>query len=117
MPPFILLPSFLAMNLAKKIVHPFIRAWIKCTCYFYFEKILVKGQSNIPDDGPVILASNHPNSFLDGLVLTAYYKKPIYYLARGDVFSSPFVSFFLRFLNIVPIFRREEGAENFPKNE
>jgi|GEM_PF-931542 1-acyl-sn-glycerol-3-phosphate acyltransferase len=117
MPPFILTPSFSAMNLAKKIVHPFIRAWIKCTCYFYFEKIIVKGQSNIPDDGPVILASNHPNSFLDGLVLTAYYKKPIYYLARGDVFSSPFVSFFLRFLNIVPIFRREEGAENFPKNE
>ena len=117
MPPFILLPSFSAMNLLKKIVHPIIRTWIKCTCYFYFEKIIVKGQENIPDEGPVILASNHPNSFLDGLVLTAYYKKPIYYLARGDVFSSSFVSSLLRFLNIVPIFRREEGAENFPKNE
>ncbi len=105
------------MNLAKKIVHPVIRAWLRCTAYFFFEKVIVTGKQNIPEDGPVILASNHPNSFLDGLLLTCYYKRPIYYLARGDVFSSPFVSALLHAINIVPIYRREEGAEHFPKNE
>ncbi|HTB07574.1 MAG TPA: 1-acyl-sn-glycerol-3-phosphate acyltransferase [Bacteroidia bacterium] len=71
---------------------------------------------NIKEDGPVILACNHPNSFLDPLAVTTYYKRPIYYIARGDVFVSPFVSALLRFLNIVPIYRREEGVENLSKN-
>jgi len=94
-----------------------LRAWIKCTTYFFFEKVIGSGKENIPADGPVILASNHPNSFLDGLLLTAYYKRPIYYMARGDVFSTPFASALLSFLNIIPIYRKEEGIENLSKND
>ncbi len=105
------------MNTAKKILHPVMRAWIRVTCYFFFDEIHITGQENIPNDGPVIVASNHPDSFLDALLITAFYKRSLHYLARGDVFSSPFVSKILRFLNIVPIFRREEGTENLSKND
>jgi len=101
----------------KNIIHPIFRAWIQCTAYFYFEKVIVSGEENIPDTGPVILASNHPNSFLDPLLITSYYNRPIYYMARGDVFATRLASALLGFLNIIPIYRKEEGAENFPKNE
>ena len=104
------------MNILKTIIHPVLRAWIRSTTWLFFEKVIVKGVENIPATGPVILASNHPNSFLDGLVITSLYKRPIYYLARGDVFVSSFVSSLLGFLNIVPIFRKQEGPENFHKN-
>ena len=104
-------------NLLKNIIHPFFRIWIKCTTYFFFEKVIITGKENIPSSGPVILACNHPDSFLDALLTTAYYKRPIYYLARGDVFSSKLVSSILHFLNIIPIYRKEEGAIHFPKNE
>ena len=104
------------MNTLKKIIHPILRAWIKSTSFLFFEKASLKGLENIQEDGPVILACNHPNSFLDPLAVTTYYKRPIYYIARGDVFVSPFVSALLKFLNIVPIYRREEGVENLSKN-
>jgi 1-acyl-sn-glycerol-3-phosphate acyltransferase len=104
-------------SLFKNIIHPFFRIWIKCTSYFFFEKVIVTGKDNIPSSGPVILACNHPDSFLDALLITAYYKRPIYYLARGDVFSSKFISSILHFLNIIPIYRKEEGVIHFPKNE
>ncbi len=38
-------------------------------------------------------------------------------MVRGDVFISPVISSLLRFVNVIPIYRREEGAEHFPKNE
>jgi 1-acyl-sn-glycerol-3-phosphate acyltransferase len=105
------------MSTLKKIVHPILRAWIKSTSFLFFERAYLKGEENIRGNGPVILACNHPNSFLDALAITSYYKRPIYYIARGDVFTTPFVSAILSFLNIVPIFRREEGVENLSKNE
>lgn len=105
------------MKTAKRILHPVMRLWIKCVTYFFFEDITITGRENILKKGPVILASNHPDAFLDALLLTSYYNKPIYYLARGDVFSGPFVSALLRFMNIVPVFRKEEGTENLSKND
>jgi 1-acyl-sn-glycerol-3-phosphate acyltransferase len=104
-------------NFLKNIFHPLFRIWIRLTTYFFFERVIVTGKENIPANGPIILACNHPDSFLDALLVTAYYERPIYYLARGDVFANKFLSAILGFLNIIPIYRKEEGVINFPKNE
>lgn len=91
---------------------------IRTTASLYFEKVNIKGLENIPQEGPAILACNHPNSFLDALIITVYYRRPIYYIARGDAFKKPFGAKMLGFLNNVPIFRKEEGMKNnLSKNE
>jgi 1-acyl-sn-glycerol-3-phosphate acyltransferase len=103
---------------SKRIIHPIIKLMIRTTASLYFEKVNIKGLENIPQEGPVILACNHPNSFLDALIITVYYKRPIFYIARGDAFKRPFGKKMLSFLNNVPIFRKEEGMkDNLSKNE
>jgi len=37
--------------------------------------------------GPLLLACNHPNSFLDGIILDILFDEPIWALTRGDVFK------------------------------
>ena len=103
-------------SLSKRIVHPILKLMIRTTASLYFEQVNIKGLENIPEEGPVILACNHPNSFLDALIITVYYRRPIYYIARGDAFKKPFGAKVLSFLNNVPIFRKEEGM-NLTKNE
>ncbi len=98
-------------------MHPILKLMIRTTASLYFERITLKGLENIPEEGPVILACNHPNSFLDALIITVYYRRPIYYIARGDAFKKPFGAKVLSFLNNVPIFRKEEGINNMSKNE
>lgn len=100
----------------KNLIHPVIRVMMKITATIYFEKVIVKGKENIPADGPCILACNHPNSFLDALIITVYYEHPIFYLARGDAFKKPLGAKLLRFLNNIPMYRKEEGTENISKN-
>jgi 1-acyl-sn-glycerol-3-phosphate acyltransferase len=66
--------------------------------------------------GPLLLASNHPNSFLDAIILDILFKKPIWSLARGDVFKNNFISSVLTALKMFPVYRVSEGAENLNNN-
>lgn len=75
------------------------------------------GYENIPKTGPFILACNHPNSFLDAMLVGAYTSREIHFLARADVFNSPLKLWILSKLNLIPIYRLQEGAENLEKNK
>ena len=66
--------------------------------------------------GPVLFASNHPNSFLDGMILTTLLHQPLYSLARGDVFKHKRIDRILRNLQLLPIFRTSEGVKNLEHN-
>jgi 1-acyl-sn-glycerol-3-phosphate acyltransferase len=61
--------------------------------------------------GPLLLAANHPNSFLDGVILTTLFDQRIYSLARGDVFRRSRHDKLLRWLGLLPVFRSTEGTE------
>ena len=67
-------------------------------------------------DGPLLLACNHPNSFLDAILLDILFKKPIWSLARGDVFKKPFYIKLLTKLKMLPVYRTSEGVENLETN-
>lgn len=66
--------------------------------------------------GPILFASNHPNSFLDGMILTTLLKEPLYSLARGDAFKNKWINKLLRRLKLLPVYRTSEGVENLEHN-
>ena len=66
--------------------------------------------------GPLLFASNHPNSFLDGIILTTLLDQPLYSLARGDAFKKSWQNILLRQLQLLPVYRTSEGAENLEHN-
>ncbi len=63
-----------------------------------------------------MIAANHPNSFLDAVILATLFKKPIYSLARGDAFANNFYAKILISLKMLPVYRISEGAENLEEN-
>jgi len=66
--------------------------------------------------GPLLIAANHPNSFLDAIILSTLFKRPVYSLARGDAFTKPFYKKLLYSLNMFPVYRISEGVENLENN-
>jgi 1-acyl-sn-glycerol-3-phosphate acyltransferase len=84
----------------------------------YFRKVRITGLENIPVNQPVFFASNHPNGFLDGSILSSLINPPTYILVRGDVFRPSWSNAVLRTLKLIPIFRvidgnaRESVSEN-----
>jgi 1-acyl-sn-glycerol-3-phosphate acyltransferase len=60
--------------------------------------------------------ANHPDSFLDAVILGAYYPRKMNFLARGDVFRKPLFGFLLRSIGMIPIHRAREGREHLHLN-
>lgn len=84
--------------------------------HLYCRQIQIDRPEALLEKGPLLIAANHPNSFLDAIILSTLFKQPIYSLARGDAFTNRFTSALLRSLNILPVYRISEGAENLEQN-
>lgn len=67
--------------------------------------------------GPLLLVANHPNSFLDAIIIAAQFRHPVYFLARGDAFRKPWQRFLLSFLHMIPVYRLSEGRETLLLNK
>lgn len=88
----------------------------KLALYFYCRKIIINKKELLQRDGPLLIAANHPNSFLDAIILATLFNRPVYSLARGDVFINKFYKRLLLSLNMLPVYRISEGAENLEHN-
>lgn len=87
-------------------------------CTFY-KRLQIKNAGYVKAKGPVIIAMNHPNAFMDPVAFSVCaYPPKFMYLARGDVFKPGLASMMLESLGIVPIFRIQDGGkEGLKKND
>lgn len=90
----------------------FTRLAIKVLC----RKIVINDPAVLSRKGPILLAANHPNSFLDSILLDTVFQEPVWALARGDAFRNETHAKLLRQLKIMPVYRTSEGAENLNVN-
>ena len=81
-----------------------------------YRKVSVKGEENIPTDGPVILAPNHCNTLMDALVILRAHRKPTVFGARADMFNNKIVAKIMYFMRILPMVRQRDGLRNVLKN-
>jgi 1-acyl-sn-glycerol-3-phosphate acyltransferase len=82
----------------------------------FCRKIVINDPHILKKKGPLLLACNHPNSFLDAAILADLFKHPVHSLTRGDVFKKPFYAKILAALKMLPVYRTSEGTENLGIN-
>jgi len=82
----------------------------------FCRRVIINKPELLQKKGPVLLACNHPNSFLDAAILADLFAEPVHSLARGDVFKKPLYTKLLESLKIHPIYRTSEGVENLNIN-
>ena len=68
------------------------------------------------EKGPLLIAANHPNSFLDAIIMATLFENPVFSLARGDAFAGKIITKILTTLNMLPVYRVSEGVENLENN-
>jgi 1-acyl-sn-glycerol-3-phosphate acyltransferase len=93
-----------------------IRVYARFAIQIYCRKVVINKPEYLAKKGPLLFAANHPNSFLDGIILTTLFKEEVYSLARGDAFKNKGFNRLLRWLNLLPVYRTSEGTENLTHN-
>lgn len=69
--------------------------------YFRLDRI---GREHVPSSGPVLLAANH-RSFLDPFVIGTLTRRPVYYMAKRELFERPWQAWLLNSLGAFPVDR------------
>lgn len=85
--------------------------WLFCT------DISVKNKFLLKTKGSLFIIANHPNSFLDAIIIGVQYKRRVHFLARGDAFTKRHHRFLLGLLNMIPVYRLREGKQYLHLND
>ena len=86
-----------------------VRGTFQPTFHLYF-RMRRRHRERIPTTGPVILASNH-RSFLDPFLIACLVRRPVYFVAKRELFAHPVIAWILSALGAFPIDRGKQDAE------
>ena len=98
------------------MIYSFLKVVVSIAMKLFCRKIIINKPALLKENGPLLLACNHPNSFLDAVILDILFRQPVYSLARGDVFVNKWVVRILTAFKILPVYRLSEGANNLQTN-
>lgn len=82
----------------------------------YFRRVEVAGVENVPVKSPVIFVLNHPNALVDPAFLLCLAPRRVSFLAKAPLFKIPVLSFFVRALDSLPVYRRQDEGEDVSRN-
>ncbi len=92
------------------MLYPIVRPIARLGLLAFYRKIYLSNAERIPRKEAVILAANHPTAFLEPCILACFLSRPLYFLARGDLFKQGIYASLLKGLNILPVFRLKDGG-------
>ena len=90
---------------------------LRAALWIFCAEINIKNKALLNQKGPLLIIANHPNSFLDAVIIGSNYNRRIHFLARGDVFTKRHHRFLLGLLNMIPVYRIREGKEFLHLND
>src|SRR6202042_3892461 len=88
---------------ANPIAYAIVRILFQPVFHLYFRYTRI-GREHIPRRGPVIIASNH-RSFLDPFVIATMARRPMYYVAKKELFRNRLQGWLLNALGAFPVDR------------
>src|SRR5436309_9210729 len=94
----------------NRAVYWIVRAFVQPAMRIWF-RLERHGRENVPRTGPVILAANH-RSFLDPFVIGVCLRRPVYFVAKQELFSKRWQAWLLNALGAFPVRRGESDEES-----
>ncbi|HEV2770048.1 MAG TPA: 1-acyl-sn-glycerol-3-phosphate acyltransferase, partial [Solirubrobacteraceae bacterium] len=87
--------------ITRALFQPFFHLW------FRMSRI---GREHVPADGPVILAANH-RSFIDPFLIATMVRRPVFFVAKRELFAHRLVAWYLNNLGAFPVDRGKADAD------
>lgn len=94
-----------------------LKQYVRFIDWIIHNKTILTGSQNIPGNKPIVFAPNHQNALSDPMAILLHTKFQPVWLARADLFKKGIITFLLRFLKIMPVYRMRDGKEQLSKND
>ncbi len=90
---------------------------MRITVRVFFRSVHVSGAENIPPKAPILLLSNHPNTFMDPIVIAVFLQRRVHFLAAGKWFNLPLGKWLFPKFNMIPVYRKVDDPTQMKRNE
>jgi len=88
------------------------RFWL----WFFFRSVDVRHPERVPAVGAVLLCINHPNNFIDSLLVGGALRRKVHYLATAGLFRHPLAARLLQACGAIPVYRKQDDPDKMDKN-
>jgi glycerol-3-phosphate O-acyltransferase/dihydroxyacetone phosphate acyltransferase len=83
----------------------------------FFRRIETVNADVVPTGTGVIFVMNHPNGLIDPALVFVALPRKISFLAKSTLFRMPVISFLLRTVEALPLYRKIDAGEDVSKNQ
>lgn len=101
----------------SKLIRRVICALLKLMLRVFFRHIEVAGLERVPDQGAVLFVLNHPNGLVDPVFIFCLTSRDVSFLAKSTLFRMPIISYFVRALDSIPVYRKQDEGEDTSRNQ
>lgn len=98
------------------MLYALLKLVVKIALRVFYKKVHVQTRGPVPASGPLIVVANHPNTFMDPIVIAAMLRQQVYFLTNGSVFKSPIAGWLLKRMNMIAVYRPEDVPGKTPDN-
>jgi glycerol-3-phosphate O-acyltransferase/dihydroxyacetone phosphate acyltransferase len=93
-----------------------VRAVARFWLWFLFKSVAVRHPERVPSAGPILLCVNHPNNFIDSLLVGGAVRRKVHYLATATLFRNRLLRRFLLACGAIPVYRRQDDPDKMDRN-
>lgn len=109
--------SDLILNRRGTIVFRLVLAAFGIALRLFFRRIETVNADVVPRGTGVIFVMNHPNGLVDPALVFVALPRKISFLAKSTLFRMPVISFLLRTVEALPLYRKIDAGEDVSKNQ
>ncbi|WP_020529208.1 lysophospholipid acyltransferase family protein [Flexithrix dorotheae] len=92
------------------MIYALLKLIVKIALRIFFKEISVNNKHFMPRKGPVIVVANHPNTFMDPMLIASILPKQVHFLANATVFGRSKLQhwIFNKVLHMIPVYRKQD---------
>src|SRR5438270_2549881 len=110
--------SFRVGNFRRGLLRRAITVVLRFALRVFFRRVEVVGRERVPRGGACIFVLNHPTGLVDPAFLLCFAPRRVSFLAKSPLFRTPVISFLVRALDSIPVYRKQdEGADTTRNRE
>ncbi len=103
--------SDMIFNRQGTVVRRLVHAVISIALRMFFRRIETVNSEEVPYEGAVIFVMNHPNGLIDPALVFVALPRKISFLAKSTLFKMPVISYVLRVMEALPVYRKIDSAD------
>jgi glycerol-3-phosphate O-acyltransferase / dihydroxyacetone phosphate acyltransferase len=93
------------------------RALARFLAGLFYRRVEVAGLERVPLSGPLIVAANHHQGLMDGILIAAALPRPLRPIAKAPLFRYPLIGQLARLSGAIPVYRRQDLGGDSVENE